>query len=215
MSLAKFVAAVAVAMSVAGGARAEVYDFARFLSGGGGGVDPQKQRIARQAGTYMCLDIRESRVPPANRIILTLWSQVPQPKSRIKTFVVDTGRHTGLFAGMSLMVQSPGLNGKVAPGKAHAFLPGISPDYSVIWPQSEGITPGKTAVVAMTLANGRTFSDVLQALNEGFNPATAANGLRIAVTATHLLGGPPPGVGTISDDGGFLLTSVSSRCRAR
>ena len=95
------------------------------------------------------------------------------------------------------------------------MLHGISADYWIALPYPDGITPGKTVVVSATLGSGKTFASVIGALAEGFNPATAANGLRIGVIASHILGGPPPGVATINDDGGFLLTGPSARCRAR
>ena len=194
-------------------ASAEVYDFNRFVRGGGGGLDPAKQRIVTGAGAFICVDIRGSRVPPASRVLFTFWSQMPDPKSRVAHIVFDTGRHTDLFGNVSILVQSPGLRAKVAPPKSHAMLHGLAPDYWIALPYPDGITPRKSVVVAATLASGKTFANVISALNEGLNPATATTGLRVGVIASHILGGPPPGVATIYDDGGFILTGISSRCR--
>jgi hypothetical protein len=97
----------------------------------------------------------------------------------------------------------------------HAFLPRFTPDFAVGFGMEGPLRPGNTIVVAATLASGKTFGDVVSAINEGLNPATATNGLRIGVIVLNLLGGPPPGVATIQDDGGFLIAATSSRCRGR
>ena len=97
----------------------------------------------------------------------------------------------------------------------HPFLPRFTPDYAVSFEMEGRLPPGKSIVVAATLASGKTFGDVISAINEGLNPATAASSLRIGVIVLNLLGGPPPGFATIYDDGGFLLTTASSRCRGR
>jgi len=214
-TLRNAIVGAALALCAAGTAGAEVYDFNTFLSGGGGGQDPAKQRIARARGADICVDIREGRTASTNRVLFTFWSQIPERNSRIMSIAFDLGRHSDLFANMSVLVSSPGLKPQISPGRAHAFLPRFSPKYVVGFAPRNGMAPGNTLVVAATLANGKTYANVRSALSEGLNPATASTGLRVGVIALSLLGGPPPGVATIQDDGGFSMTSVSSRCRSR
>lgn len=204
-----------LALSTAGSAHAVVYAFSSFQSGGGGGQDPQKQLLARSRGADVCVDIRQSSAPPGNRVHFTLWSQIPEPKAEVRAFALDTGRHTDLFSNVSILVQSSGAKGKVGPMQPHPFLPRFTPDYAVSLGMEGPLRPGKSIVVAATLASGKTFGNVVSAINEGLNPATAASGLRIGVIVLNLLGGPPPGFATIYDDGGFLMTTASSRCRGR
>ena len=195
-------------------AGAEVYEFNKFVRGGGGGVDPAKQRMVVTAGVNLCVDIRPGGATSPNRVLFTFWNQIPEAKARIQQIAFDVGRHNDLFSAVTIMLQSPGVKGQVVPTRSHAFLYGISADYWIAALYPGGITPGKMVVVSATLGSGRTFANVISALNEGLIPATASSGLRIGVIASHILGGPPPGVGTINDDGGFLLTGRSARCRA-
>lgn len=105
----------------------------------------------------------------------------------------------------------------MVPPQPHAFLPRFTPDYfigvphsRIDRPSSTGFKPGSFVVVSASLSGGKTFADVISALNEGLNPATAATGLRVGVIANYLNGGPPPGVATIMDDGGFMMTGAQS-----
>lgn len=211
---AKFLATGTLALVAAQAACAEVYDFNRFQYGGGGGTLPDKQRIVTTAGAGLCVDISEGR-GATSRVLFTFWNQIPQLKSRIGEIAFDTGRHKSLFSSMSILTQSPGLKPSIQRQFSHAFLPGIAGDYAVLLPWPDGITPGKSVVVAATLAPGKTYADFKSALREGLTPSTATKGFRIGVIASHILGGPPRGVATINDDGGFALTSAPTRCRAR
>jgi hypothetical protein len=204
-----------LALGIPGVAAAQVYEFNRFVRGGGGGGDPSKQRIVQGAGANICVHIAPGGAASPNRVHFTFWNQFPEPRSRIQQIAFDVGRHSDLFSAMTIMLQSPGVNGRVVPPRSHAMLHGISADYWIAALYPGGITPGKMLVVSATLGSGRTFANVIGALNEGANPATAASGFRIGVTASHILGGPPPGVATINDDGGFLLTGPSARCRTQ
>lgn len=211
--MAKVVTSAALALFIAHSARAEVYDFNRFLSGGGGGTLPERQRIVTAAGARVCVDIRGDPGTP-NRVTFTVWNQIPQLKSRIGEIAFDVGRHKNLFTSMSVLYHSRGMTPRVQRKFAHAFLPEIAGEFAVLMPWPDGVTPGKNLVIVATLGPGKSFSDVMNALREGQNPSTSTTGFRVGVIVTHILGGPPPGVATINDDGGFLLTSVSTRCRA-
>lgn len=212
--IAKILGAGAVAFLVAGAASAAVFDFARFVSGGGGGSDPQKKQIATGMGRYICVDVGASPVPPGNSVRFTIWTKIPQPAARIRSIAFDLGRHSNLLSGVAVTLAPPDVKAAVIPAQAHPFLSGLSPEYWVDIPTRGhvapgGMTPGKLIVVTATLGPGKTLNDVLTALNEGLNPATAATGLRVGVIVLYLLGGPPPGTGTIQDDGGFVTTNAS------
>ena len=211
------IATGALSLGGVGTAGAVTYDFDKILAGGGGGpnVDPKRQQYIRRAGTHMCVDVRGSSTPPANRVMFTIWHNSPHPKSRIAGIAIDTGRHTNLFSNVTVLVHTPSVKPKITPRKGHAFLPGLSFEYWIDLADPGGLAPGNTIVLAATLGSGKTLADVVSALNEGVNPATAATGLRIGVMAIYLLGGPPPGVATISDDGGWVVNGVSARCGAR
>ena len=199
----------------AGAAEAQVYSFNAFLSGGGGGQDPQKQRLAQQAGAFICLGVSPS--PEANTVRFTIWSKIQQPMARINTVAFDLGRHAGLFSSIAVTMASPGVKGNVVPPQAHPFLRGMTPEFWVDVPQKghmkpDGLSSGRLIAISATLGAGKTITDVLNALNEGLNPTTGANGLRVGVIVLYLLGGPPPGVATIQDDGGFVTTASTPAC---
>lgn len=195
-----------------GVAYAQVYDFNRFLSGGGGGGDPQKQQIARGSGTNICISVLPNTIPP-NTVRFMVQSKLAHPNSRIRAIAFDTGKHVDLIRNVSVILKSIGVTANVIPPKAHAFLPNFSPDYWVDIPSPSGFKPGSMIIMTATLGGGKTYSDVINAINEGFNPTSGAGGLRIGVIAISLLGGPPPGVATIMDDGGFLMNGPSQRCQ--
>lgn len=214
----------ALAMSATGTAHAQSYALGRFLSGGGGGTDPAKQRIAQQMGAYICVNVSPSGGPAAASVNFMLWSSIPQLKSRVTGVFLDTGRHIGLFNNITVLTQPHGLKAAVVRPSAHAFLPGLTPDFGVNFSYPRGPTPGSLAaglgpghsiLISANLGSGKSFADVINALNEGANPATAATGLRIGVIVLYLLGGPPKGVGSIQDDGGFVISGGSPVCQRR
>ena len=219
-TLRKVLGLLMLALGVAGGANAQGYDFSTFMSGGGGGIDPAKQKIARGMGAHICLNVSERPTPSGSSVQFTIRSMIPEPKSRIGVIAFDTGRHTDLFSKLSVTLQSLGMKAGMGSPEVHPFLPRFTPEYwvgiphtRIDLPGSTGFKPGNLVVVTATLGRGKTFANVISALNEGMNPATAASGLRVGVIVTYLLGGPPPGVGTINDDGGFVATRISSLCR--
>lgn len=196
-----------------GEARAQGYDFSRFLSGGGGGQDPKNKKIVTSMGAHICMGI--SPGPEPGSVRFALWSRIPQANSRIGAVAFDLGRHQGLLRNVAFALASPGVTATVAPGQTHAFLPGLTPEFWVQVPNSghhrpEGLGPGRMLVLTAGLGAGKSIRDVLTALHEGF---TQSSGLRIGVIVYYMLGGPPPGVGTIQDDGGFLLTRPSPACK--
>jgi hypothetical protein len=213
---ARLSALVAIA-GCAASAHAEVYDF-KFVRGGGGGGDPANQRIVRGSGSQMCLDVKGSATAQGNRVLFTFWSAISQPYYRIGRITVDVGTHASLFSDMSIVSQSPGVKFQMFTGSAHSFLPNFVPRYTFGLPNPIAYDPsalssGKFIALSATLGGGKTVADVKAALNQGMNPSTATAGLRVAVIAYHLLGKRPAGVGTLSDDGGFVINSIATGCR--
>lgn len=213
----------ALALGIVGTAHAEGYDLGKQVSGGGGGggTDPEKRRIVSSRGAQICLDVSEA---PGNQVRFTLRSDIPEPNARLISINFYTGRHVGLFTSLSVVFQSPGLKSTVLSPKFDLNSRTYSTRYGVEFPYeysksgkrpTGGLAPGNYIVMSATLGPGKTFANVVAALSEGMNPATEASGLRISTSAHFLLGGPPPGVGTINDDATFTLRGVSPRCRAR
>jgi hypothetical protein len=205
-----------LALGAAGAAKAQAYSFNGFLGGGGGGQDPEKKRVATSMGAYICLSVSQGATP--NTVGFLVSSRIPQPNSRVTNVSFDLGRHAGLFSSLAVTFASPGVKGQVTPAQQHPFLRGLTPEFAVHSPQQghlkpEGLSPGRMIAIAATLGPGKSIVDVFNALNEGLNPATAANGLRVGVIVLYLLGGPPPGVATIQDDGGFVMTAPSPACQ--
>ena len=195
--------------------QAQVYEFGRILAGGAGGTDPEKRRIVSGMGAYMCLDVSPGMTAGGSAVKLTIWSKIPQPNSRVRNIAIDLGRHANLLANLSVTLQSPGVKAKFGAAQPHAFLPGLKPTYWLDIPGPGGIAPGGLIILTATLGSGKTHADVLNAIHEGMSAATANNGLRLGLVVNSLLGGPPPGVTTISDDGGFVVSGVGRVCQQR
>jgi hypothetical protein len=217
-SVVKALGVCAVCLLGAGEAHAALYSFGNFLSGGGGGQDPAKQKVARGMGAYVCVDVSPGPASMPNTVQFTVWSKMPEPKARITTIAVDVGRHSNLFRNIAVTMGSPGVKAQVVPAQSHPFLPRIAPEYWISIAQRghlnpDGLSTGRMVVFTGTLNAGKAVTDVFSALQEGLNPATAPNGLRLGVIALWLLGGPPPGIATIQDDGGFGMTVATAACR--
>lgn len=215
-SIRQVLGALLLTLGLAGVADARVFSFNTFLSGGGGGGDPQKQKVARQQGAFICMSVGPA--PEANTVRFTVFSKTPQPRSRITSVAFDLGRHAGLFQSVAVAFASPGAKGQVVSAQQHPFLQGMSPEFTVHIPHQghmkpDGLSPGRMIAITARLGAGKTLGDVLNALNEGLNPTTGRSGLRVGVIVLYLLGGPPPGVATIYDDGGFGMTAASPACR--
>ena len=213
----RVVLTVSLALGLAATASAQVaYSFDRFLSGGGGGQDPQKQRLAQQVGAYTCLGI--SPGPEGNTVRFTIWSRSLQPRARVVNIAFDLGRHAGLFRSVAVVMASPGVKASVVAAQQHPFFRTMTPEFAIDIAhrghlQPDGLSSGRLIAISATLGDGRTIADVVSALDEGLSPTTGVNGLRVGVIALWLLGGPPPGVPTIQDDGGFVTAGHSPACR--
>lgn len=208
-------ATAALAVGVVGSASAEGYDLKKIMpsGGGGGGTDPAKRRIVESRGASICLDVSGG---PNNQVWFTLWQDIPEPNARLASINFDTGKHADLFTGVKVVSQSLGLKSttaRVSNVRYRVELP--YQYYGGGRRPTGGLAPGNFIVMSVDLGPGMTFASVIGALNEGLNPATGASGLHFWVTGHYFLGGPPPGVATISDDASFTISGASSRCVRR
>jgi len=197
-------------------AYAQVYSFNQFLSGGAGGAHLERKRIVTTAGQYVCLSITPGTTPNTARFMIQ--SRIPQPASRIVAIAIDLGRYSNLIRSVDVLLASQGVKAKVVPAKPHGFLRGMNISHLVEVAQRghlnpEGLGPGRMVTLSATLGDGVTLAQLIQAINAGTSTPAEARGLRVGVIINYLAGGPPPGVGTISDDGGFATTTPSAACR--
>jgi hypothetical protein len=166
----------------------------------------------------MCLNVKQAS---ASEVHFIIWSEVAQPKARIPYIMIDTGSNTTLFSRFSLLLVPPGVKMAAQSPRALASLPTVTPDFQV---GIHGSGPAEVAgalrpmqflVISGILNQGKTYIDVINAINQSLNPATSSSGLRVALIAWFLDGGPPPGVASIHDDGGFVISGPSSHCGRR
>jgi hypothetical protein len=202
-----------LALSASAPAQAVVYGFT-FMSGA------QNLNTLKQAGNYIFVDVTENLATPANDVLFKLTSQIPEPASLLVKYWFDTGAHTDLFTDMSVYDQSPGGGMiRVTPtpyNNTHPYLPTLTPEYmfglSTVFPYDRevyAVSPGEYLTASATLGAGKTFADVIGAMNEGITPATRTTGLRIGVIALHLLGVRPDPTVTLMDDAGFVTASIA------
>jgi tetratricopeptide (TPR) repeat protein len=183
-----------------------VFDLSRNVGAG------RKETPIVQGGAYVFVEVREDTKDPA-KVHFRLYSQIPQPAARIASFGIDPGRYADLF--LRLEVNDP-LLGKYYPlrqgkgGHTHAYWPGFDPLYHAgftIDPKEgkmydpRSLPPGSGITLTATLAEGRSFEDVVQAMKRGLSDPS---GLRFGIIAHHLMGYRPDPSKTIMDDAGFL-----------
>lgn len=212
-ALRRTIGVVVFAACLLPAAHAQVYEFNKFLSGGAGGTDPAKRRYVTSLGVHLCMAVAPAATPTGAGVRFTIWSMMPHPNSRIRNIALDTGRHRDLIQGISITGQSPAVKAKIGAAQPHAFLPRMTPDFWINIPHPSGIGPGNFIFITAALGPGKSFADAIAALNEGVSPATAESGMRVGVIVNSMLGGPPPGVATISDDGGFVTSGGATVCR--
>lgn len=208
-------AALVLCSGLIGSAVAQIYDFNRMVSGGGGGggTDPEKRRIVAARGQYICLDVRQRS---SSEIVFTIWSMIPEPNASLQRINLDTGaRQPNLISNLTVTFKSAGMNPKVSVtgGSGNRFEVFLPYEYSKRIQNSGGLKQGNVIVLSATLGAGKTFVDVVNALHEGLNPNAGNQGLRIWVSGHSFLGGPPPGVPTISDDATFELRGPAPQCQ--
>lgn len=172
----------------------------------------RKEAPIVQGGAYVFVEVREDGKDPT-KVHFRLYSQIPQPAARIASFGIDPGRYADLF--LRLEVNDLVL-GKYYPlrqgkgGHTHAYWPGFDPLYYAgftIDPKEgkmydpRSLPPGSGITLTATLAEGRSFEDVVRAMKRGL---TDPSGLRFGIIAHHLMGYRPDPTKTIMDDAGFL-----------
>jgi hypothetical protein len=202
-------------MGTSAPAQAIVYDFA-FSSGA-------TPTIAQVTNYHLFVDITEDMTTAANDVQFKFTNEIPVLNSALPPSIAvvyfDTGTYSSLFTGMSVVdlsdlpkETSPGVYFVPRPLKSSPFLPAnFTPDYQFGlsgFPYDNpiyGINPGEYAVVSSTLGVGKTFADVIAAMNVGIdaNAVTAATGLRIGSFTYY-------NFGTQRDDAAHLTYSVVS-----
>lgn len=194
-SLTKFLAAGALALSATAPAQAIVYDF-KFV----GGAQPSLSFASSQ----LFVDVTQDAAAPASKVLFTFTNGLSEPLSSIVRLYFDTGSNTSLFSGMSVMQTSGTVNFVAATPTTHPFMLGtFTPDFqfqlSSQFPKSQstyGINPGESATLSATLGAGKSFADVIGALNAGLSSST---GLRVGLFTYDLLG-------TARNDDAFHVT---------
>jgi len=189
-------------------AQAIVYDFMMYR-----GASPD----LAWTGSHLFVDVTEDSTTAANDVLFKFTNELPtltplpgygQPT--VSYFWFDTGAYSSLFSSISITATS-GVVDLVprTPPTSHSYLPAnFAPDYkfglSPQYPLSSaiyGVGPGESAVMTGMLGAGETFADVVNALSEGANAATATTGLRIGLLAYWLKG-------TGRDDAGYIQNSI-------
>ena len=173
-----------IALGASASAQAIVYDFK--FSGGA-------QHSLAFAFSQLFVEVMENSSTPDNDLLFKFTNELSEPQASIVRLYFDTGVYTSLFISMSVWETSGLVN--LVPGNpvAHPFLPAnFTPDYQIglssIYPfdnSKYGINPGEYASLSATLDMGKSFADVIGALNEGLSSTT---GLRIGLFTYNLLG---------------------------
>jgi hypothetical protein len=177
-------AGVLVAMATP--VQAVVYDFDYQVWGN------SSIALVHAAGRQLFVDVTEDATSAANDVLFTFTNAIPYAESRIVNLYFDMGAHTDLFATMAIQEQSAGVslsmpgnrpNMDIGPAFDNAFTEDytagrISSNVSSI----NGINPGEHLVLKATLGTGKSFADVIAAMNTGIddNQVTARTGLRIS-----------------------------------
>lgn len=167
-------------------------------------------------GSHLFVDVTEDTTSAANDVLFKFTNELPtltplpgygQPT--VSYFWFDTGAYSSLFSSMSVTATSGVVNLVPRTPTSHSYLPAnFAPDYkfglSTQYPLSSaiyGVGPGESAVMTGMLGAGESFADVVNALSEGANAATATTGLRIGLLAYWLKG-------TGRDDAGYIQNSI-------
>ncbi len=193
--------------------RSALYDLSRNIGAA------QKLPAITGAGANILVEVKPDPTAPHQKVRFKIMSRIPQPAARIMTVGIDTGRFNNLFVNVEV---NDAFMGKYYPFRrvtvpySHAYLPDFSPDFMAqftIDPKQakmydpHALPPGGSLNLVATLAPGRTYEDVINALNAGLG---GAEGLRFGVIAHHLLGVRPDPTKTIMDDAGFVTGSLRS-----
>ena len=111
----------------------------------------------------------------------------------------------------------PGGNAMLPPFNVTAcFLADSDPP-----PVGNGVNPGESLGILFNLVNGKTFTDVIAAINQGFTgPIVADQSLRIGIHVQGFVGGGSESFIMTPEPGSLLLGSIGigmviARCRKR
>ena len=193
-----------LALAASAPAQAIVYSFT--MSGGA------SSGIAA-VSSHLFVEVTENSTTPANDVSFKFTNEIPVlnpdlPPS-IARLYFDTGSYASLFTGMSITDTSGQVNLVSKTPAPHPFLPtNFTPDYqfglSSVYPLDNpkyGINWGESATLTATLGAGKSFADVIGAMNQGISAATASTGLRIGVFTYFNLG-------TMRDDAAHVTSTI-------
>jgi tetratricopeptide (TPR) repeat protein len=163
------------------------------------------------AGGHVFVEISEH--PNArNKLLLKFKSRIPQPAARIMSIAIDPGAYGDLIANVEIHESLYKNVYKVTAATPHAYWPGLRPRFMASFSASDAklydpraLPPGGYLTLAVTLAPGKGFDDIVKAMREGLG---SPNGLRIGIIAHHLMGRRPDPTKTIMDDAGFYTGSL-------
>lgn len=192
-------------------AQAVVYDFDYQVWGN------SSIPLVHAAGSQVFVEVTEDFSTSANDVLFKFTNTIPHSTSKIVNIFFDTGVYTDMFAGMSIWEQSTGVL-LTMPGNLltmsimNSFDTTFTEDYTVGrgagYPADmsiNGINPGEYLILKASLGTGKSFSDVINAMNIGIddNQAIAQTGLRISEIVHEIWGVPAD-----DDHGAFVTANV-------
>jgi hypothetical protein len=207
-----------MAMTLSASAQAVVYDFDHQVWG------DSSIQLVNDAGRQVFVEVTENLSTVANDVLFRFTNTIPPEntdpdgEASIINLYFDVGNYTDLFTGMAISEQSTGVlltmpgDRPTMSGTNSSFDATFDEAYSVGrgsgHPANQtlnGINPGQYLVMTGTLGDGKSFSDVVNAMNVGIDDdqVVAQTGLRISNIIHRIWG-----VAADSDHGAFVTANV-------
>jgi hypothetical protein len=202
-------------LGISGFACAEVYDFDHQVWG------TSSIELNNAAGRQTFVELTENLATPENDVLLKFTNYIPAENTTpygdaaIKYIYFDTGNFADLITGIGIWEQSAGVQmlipgARPTMGISNSFDTYFTEDFSVGLGQGypanvhgNGVNPGEYIVLNVTLGQGKTFTDLINAINVGrdANEVVARTGVRISEVVHRIWG-----VQENDDHGAFVLT---------
>lgn len=177
------------------------YDFSMFTGGA--------RSTLGFVGKELFVEVSEDLSTTENDVLLKFTIATAEPLTHIPYVYFDTGTHTDLIADMFIKELSSGVAWFKLTPNTHPFLAkNFTTDIKFgqggyPWNQKiYGVNPGEYAILTAVLGDGKTYADLINALNEGIAAGTQATGLRIQAFVYDTLGT------TLYDDAAFVTNSL-------
>ena len=173
------------------------------------------------AGRETFIEITENYFTPANDVLFKFTNfippenTIPDGEAAINWIYFDTGNYTDLVAEVTIWEQSTGVHMAI-PGNRpimnvmNSFDTYFTEDFSTgidgsVQGTNNGINPGEYLVLNVTLGSGKTFDDLLNAIDVGrdADEIVARTGFRISEIVHRIWG-----VAADADHAVFVLASV-------